>query len=361
MVMAEEVEDKVASVMSQAQVGREDALKALDKTDGDVGRAVEFIKSSERNISIIKGRFSAPSAEYKGGFLVIIDAASKEIERIIVTVFRLNDEKFSADINEPWTAFQETLYSLKLSESEMFETAQKLHTFLERDILRNNLDLVIDAGRSGNRSHLNLLFGGWIKDIIYDESLSAETEVESIIHDDYRRREAERSKRTQPPPETEADTPRKAKKVTAALTAELIIDPTGGRPIGDLKAGDLVLTRITDGRDVARYIAQLIGGRRGDEIVPVAARIESINVGSSGRYTVTAKLGEGLVARMIGESKMKVRMAEPMMDRMVARRVNLLAALPAGNYGLFLTLFLVASIFVTLVIIFYLLWTSLNP
>ena len=312
-IITEEIEDNIASVVAQTKVVREEALKALDRTDGDVGRAVELIKSSDRDIFIIKGKFTAPSADSEGGFEVIIDASSREIERVIVSVFRLTGMRFSADINVPWTNFQETMYSMKTDEGEIFETTQKLHTFLERDILRNNLDLIVDTGRTRNKSHLNMLFADWIQEVIYDGGLSAETEVEIISHDDYRRSEAERSQRNQaqPPPKvTTNSAAKKSRKLTAILTAELFIDPIGGVPISEIKAGDMVLIHITDGRDIARYIAQLVGGLRGNEIVPLAARVESIDEGSSGRYTIKVRLGEGLSARMIGENKMKVRMAK---------------------------------------------------
>ena len=360
--MAEEIEDKIASVVSQTQLNQENALEALDRTDGDVDRAVELIKSSEQNICIVKGRFTAPYADAEGGFLIIIDAVEKEIERMIVSVFRLRGLKFSADIKGAWSDFQEAMYSMKLDEGEIFETTQKLHTFLERDVLESNLDLIVDAGRTRNISQLNMSFADWIKEVIYDQGLSVETEVETITNDVYRRSEVQRSQnnQTQAPAKVEAAPAKRAKRITATLTAEPFIDPIGGRPVSDLNVGDMVLIRITDARDIARYITQLIGGRQGDEIIPLAAKIERIDLATSGRYTMTVKLGESLAARMIGESKMKVRMALRGRGQDEKGSSDLSTALAGKNYGLPLTVFLTASLFVMLVIIFYLLWTGVN-
>ncbi|MDR1941512.1 MAG: hypothetical protein LBQ47_04225 [Endomicrobium sp.] len=59
------------------------------------------------------------------------------------------------------------------------------------------------------------------------------------------------------------------------LEVEILEDPNG-KPPGKLSEGDTVLSLITDERDIAHYLAHLIGGRKGGSMIPLAAAIKKI-------------------------------------------------------------------------------------
>ena len=55
-----------------------------------------------------------------------------------------------------------------------------------------------------------------------------------------------------------------------------ILEDLNGKPAGRLSEGDTVLSMITDERDIAHYLAHLIGGRKDGSMVPLPAMVKKI-------------------------------------------------------------------------------------
>lgn len=55
-----------------------------------------------------------------------------------------------------------------------------------------------------------------------------------------------------------------------------ILEDLNGKPAGKLSEGDSVLSMITDERDIAHYLAHLIGGRKDGSMVPLPALVKKI-------------------------------------------------------------------------------------
>ena len=55
-----------------------------------------------------------------------------------------------------------------------------------------------------------------------------------------------------------------------------ILEDSNGKPCGKLSEGDTVLSMITDERDIAHYLAHLIGGRKDGNMIPLPAMVKKI-------------------------------------------------------------------------------------
>lgn len=99
-------------------------------------------------------------------------------------------------------------------------------------------------------------------------------------------------------------------KITVVLRISLIPDRQKGVLIGDLKKGTRVLVKIVDSRDIAQYLATLLGGKQGSEIVSFPAPVEEIKVDELGKYTVITRFGPGVLGKTICEENVKIKLAK---------------------------------------------------
>ncbi len=68
---------------------------------------------------------------------------------------------------------------------------------------------------------------------------------------------------------------------TVFLETELVLQDSMSADIiiaHKLKKGDLVLAKIVDQRDIAQYLAHLLGGKKEEKIIPLAIAVDKIEV-----------------------------------------------------------------------------------
>ena len=72
-----------------------------------------------------------------------------------------------------------------------------------------------------------------------------------------------------------------SKDTTVFLETELVLQDSMATDIvmaHKLKKGDLVLAKIVDQRDIAQYLARLLGGKKEEKIVPLAIAVDRIEL-----------------------------------------------------------------------------------
>jgi len=65
------------------------------------------------------------------------------------------------------------------------------------------------------------------------------------------------------------------------LDAEILEDENG-KPANKINEGDTVLSLITDERDIAHYIANLIGAKKGADMIPISAGVKKVSASEDG-------------------------------------------------------------------------------
>ena len=229
------------------------AERVLRLCEGNLNRAYKWLASKHRNIVILKIKFAARSTYTCGLMFMAVNVELKKILRYAVSISR-SPYVYSEDLNEPWHEFENRIYTQRLSEEIIHEktiaAAQALRSFFqEQDSLYFygvfagvNPVLIGESLRSLLRKLLN-------EDIFFEFS------KERISIFDFRRVQGDAG-----------GTP--SRLASGDATIELKVELLRGKKkfffrrapaIEKVSPGALVFVRITDEREIAGYLARLIG------------------------------------------------------------------------------------------------------
>ena len=101
------------------------------------------------------------------------------------------------------------------------------------------------------------------------------------------------------------DTPHRLDQSLVVLKIDPVLSPLSGTAIKDLEFGDEIQVRITDERDIAGYLADLLGAKVDDLRVPVMTKIVEVRELEGGNLGVITQFGPGIVGmfRVLEDTK----------------------------------------------------------
>jgi hypothetical protein len=99
-------------------------------------------------------------------------------------------------------------------------------------------------------------------------------------------------------------------KITVTLEIEPVLDSEKGISLKELRKGDQILVKIRDSRDIARYLATLLGGKKGSQDLPLSTSIEEIRVEEGQRYVLITRFSPGVLGKTILSGDLKVRLTK---------------------------------------------------
>ena len=85
-----------------------------------------------------------------------------------------------------------------------------------------------------------------------------------------------------------------------------VLSPVKGTEIKELEFGDNIQVRITDERDIADYLAVLLGGKVDSIRVPIYAKIVEVKELEGGNVGVLTQFGPGIMGMFKVPSEVKV-------------------------------------------------------
>ncbi len=182
-----------------------------------------------------------------------------------------NPEAYAVSLDKGWFEFEKYLYGCRLWDGSLQAESQEIeHAMTRRFRDPGGLIERIEEDQSG-AGH------GWISGIIRaslqgaDLQLTLKKEILDLgqfqslqIGPDSGSRLSKRDLRSPP---------RQEEPLVLRITLD---EEENGVLAGKLRAGDVVSARVIDSRDIARYLARLLGGSSDEGPAPIAARIEAI-------------------------------------------------------------------------------------
>ncbi len=287
------MKEKIDLLMEETGCDRGEAELALEMCGYEVEEAVRQIPHLLRNICALKGKFVVPSANKHGLILAVLNLKSHQILRVRA-VMSFDPAVCAIDLEEDWFAFEKHLYGCRLWDGslpgESLEIEQGLVAHL-RSASASLFDGLRVIGPDGAAEILAVPLRAFFRDP--DLSLRLKKDILDLGQFQSLRKapvqSAFQDKRVPRPPPRED---------LLVLKISLEEDPQGVLA-SDLHAGDLVSARITDGRDIAQYLARLFGGLTAAGPVPIAAPIEAVEAVEGGVLVrvrfAAAVAGDGVV------------------------------------------------------------------
>lgn len=268
------MKDKIKLLMDETGCERGEAELALEMCGYEVEEAVRRIPRLLRDICAIKGKFVLSAESRHGLFLVVLNLKTRAVLRSRA-VLSYDPAVHAVSLEEDWFVFEKHLYGCRLWDGslpqESLEVEQALAASFraaEPALFESLRDPGSSAEYEASVEPLRRLFTRG------DLSLSVKKDILDLGQF--------QSLRKGPAPAA-----RKAPRAPAPGEDLLVLkigleeDPAG-TAVEDLRAGDMVWARITDRRDIAKYLARLFGGMTDGGPTPIEAPVEAIEAARDG-------------------------------------------------------------------------------
>jgi len=282
--------EKVRLLMEETSCEQGEAELALELSDQDLEKAILTIESLLRHIFALKVKFYLPEKNYYGLMLVVVNTKTETIPRLR-TVVSYNPAIYENSTEMDWYVLEKLIYSYRLDAGSLYDFTQDLEQKMQI-ALSSKIKLIIGAEPAVISEHVNECF--------MPEKAVSTVMVEELSLAQYRRlpdgREVSISKTDVP--DTEPG--------RVILDVGLIEDKNG-KQASRLSEGEAVMTTITDTRDIAHYLAHLIGSRKDEYNTPLPAMIKKITA-KKNEYEVQVYYSPGIigVAKVSNDFRVKL-------------------------------------------------------
>ena len=249
----------VRLLMEETGCEQGEAELALELADNDLEKAIKTIASLLRHIFAIKGKFIFPDKSLFGLLMIVVNTKTQEILRLH-TVISYNPALFENSPEMDWYALEKTIFSFRLDEGSLPDFTQDLEQRL-RPYLLEKKEILVKC----DTAEITAL----LTDFLKPENVNITLLTEELNLTQFRRL----------PDTSSSAKPEVSDSEPGTVWLEVTIqEDNNGKEANKLVEGDVVLARITDTRDIAHYLAHLIGGRKEGEMIPLPAVIKKISV-----------------------------------------------------------------------------------
>lgn len=276
--------------MEETGCDQGEAELALELAGNDLEKAIRTIESLLRHIYAFKGKFYYREKNLYGLLMIVINTKTGVILRLH-TVVSYNPSLFENSLSMDWYAFEKLIFSYRLDEGSLPDFTQE-----NEEKLRSYLSSKTDVLAGGNILNVNEMLVSFFEPGV----VSANIETEELNLAQFRQLPSAGSETNTRPIISHQETG------YVMLQVELLEDKNG-REVEKLSEGEVVLSKISDTRDIAHYLAHLIGGKREEDMIPLPASVRKVNSGADG-YEVQVFLAPGVIgiSKISSEHRIKI-------------------------------------------------------
>lgn len=274
--------------MKTTNCNESDAERVLKMTNGNLARSIQILKNGTRKTIVFHIKVEAA----EGKIFIILKMLPQPPKLIKSHIFFL-DSEFDLNLDLQPNIF---LSNLEESKKQIHESKINEYNFLENKIKSLiDEDFAIKIYNFYAENDANKIIGE-ISNLIKKMDLK-NTKVSYHTHEI----------------ENQIDSIKdieelKIDKEDCSIELECvpIINPKDGSPVKDLEEGDEILVKIEDTKEVGIYLAELVGGRRNDEVLPLLVPIVSKEQIKENELNVKIEIGPGVYGKFTVPSEAKI-------------------------------------------------------
>jgi hypothetical protein len=297
----QEAEQSVQILMQRSRgISKEHAEVILDVASNDLNKALEILDSlSDRSISIIKVRFASENMHQYGLLLIILNVLKGILEKVNVVAVR-NPMVCLFDVKASWDSIEKVINGIKSRKLGVEDYLTKKIQVRLKEVFgrvdKESFQLLIDRDEEG------------FKEILKDElvKLVEDPTLKMWMCIDWISALEEKTTTKAPEKELSHDEEIKSKEKGIWLNIAPVIAPVSGVSIEELEVGDRIIIKIVEESELGRFLAELMGGRVGEQIVPLMVPIKEIFPLDDGKLQVIVKFGPGVFGKGIVPQDLKV-------------------------------------------------------
>jgi len=288
----------------------------LKFTSGDQEGAKRILKSVPKDIYILKVKFITAVSGYYGTLFICYDEKEGIIKRYIAIV--TDDQEIGKiDIAKGWREFEEELYYFLRNKVIDADRVEQLDKLVNSKEFVTKIANIFQAGKTVKNDKIHNFINGELFNVFTDTNIAVKFDVELTDAFELNKgqvsgvEEAEEVAEIEDVGMNEAQREKNRAGLVKdqsliVLKVEPVLSPVKGTEIKSLEFGDEVQVRITDERDIAEYLAELLGGKSQDVRVPVSTKIVEIQELDDEYVGVLTQFGPGIMGMFRVLSDVKV-------------------------------------------------------
>lgn len=283
----------------------------LKFTGGDINGAKRIVEAVPKDIYAVKAKFVTQITGYFGAFFFCYDERENRVRRFI-SVVTGDKEIGKLDIKRDWRSFEEEIYRFARERGVDGLKIEQIKKRLTDSEFISKVRNILKYGESAERSVTHNLFVDELYNVFADTNIAVKFDIEmtdafelnkgQMLKEDNGEKKGEAG-------ETESvikGDKGKEKKTLIVLDVEPVLSPVRGVPAKKLEYGDEIQVKIVDEKEIADYLAELLGGKIDNLRIPIFTRVVEIKELESGNLRILTQFGPGIVGTCKVPSYVKV-------------------------------------------------------
>ncbi len=272
-------------------------------TGGDIDGARRIIEAVPKDIFAVKLKFITQITGYYSACFFCFDHKEQRINRFVAVI---SDDKEIGkfDLQTDWYDFEEQLYSYSRTKKiDGVKTDQLKNLFVGGEFV-SLVSSILKPGQPVKNEVFSNLIVDELYNLFADTNIAVKFDIEMTDafklnkNRDLRDEEAEIGESLNIE-EGDREKEKRGYERTKdqsliVLRVDPVLSPVSGSEIKDLEFGDEIQVRITDDRDIANYLAELIGGKVDSIRVPVFSKIIEVKELEGDSVGVFTQFGPGI-------------------------------------------------------------------
>jgi hypothetical protein len=278
----------------------------LKFTGWDLEGARRIIEAVPKDIFAVKIKFITQITGFFGALFLSYDEKKKEIKRFIGVI---TDDKDlgSLSIEKHWRDFEDELYTYARNRKIDGLKVDQIKKRMTGEEFISKLSNVLMVGRPVKNDMLTNTLVDELYNTFTDTNIAVKFSIEMTDAFELNRGTKQSqigdiTGRDLDPDEVDVEVERRdtatrhqRDKSLVVLSVDPVLSPVSGVSIQDLEFGDEIQVRITDEREIADYLAELLGAKVDSIRVPIFTRIIEVKELETGDLGVFTQFGPGIL------------------------------------------------------------------
>lgn len=282
----------------------------LQFTGGDLEGAVQILKSVEKDIFILKGKFIGQTKKFYGTFLLIYNARTKAFHIQDIVVTERDKSAIEFDFSKSWREYHEAVQKYARANVLDSDRCEKFLTMIAAPKAQHYFETRLLSRKEMNEDDVRTFLTNILINTLGDVNVAVKLKIEKtdIFELNKNTKNSDEPANGETEPERENKTTAKvSEREIMILKIEPDISPVGGVAISDLEKGDFIGVRVIDDRPVARYISNLLSAKNPvtQEPLLVYAFLKDIEKREHGVF-LTVEFGPGIYGQCYFGEDVKV-------------------------------------------------------
>lgn len=314
------MDNKAKELMYATGVDEKLAEMLVKFTGGDVDGAKKIIQSMPKDYMALKIRYMGHKTHRYGAILLVLNMRQNSIEDIYAIV----DNKLAAsqlDALLPFEDFKLAIINYLKGKDVNLEMMGRLREAINTTEIKDQIFSKLLKDNKFDLEQLKVVFSELIFKILTESNSAVKIEQEEVdlfrIHRNVEKK-PEGVVSEDELPDTKSDgssDPDKDIKEEVhirnislvLLKTEPVLSPIKGTPLTEFQEGDEIMVKIIDEREIGDYLANLLGGKKDNSIIPIPATIKEIkHQEDTDNLMVLVQFGPGIAGKMYVPAEIKV-------------------------------------------------------